>query len=211
VYALYYYPGNASLLPHMMLREIGAPFELRLVDRDASAHKSPEYLKLNPNGLIPVLIDRDLVVYETAAIALHLSDRHPEAGLAPAVGTDDRAHFYKWMLHLANTLQPTFLTYFYPERYIGDPAAVPLVKARAEERLDGMFDIVASELAGRHWLLGERFSAVDLFLMLLTRWGRGLKRPPRTIPALGSLAERALARPAVQAAIEAEGLKPPLI
>jgi glutathione S-transferase len=195
----------------MMLREIGAPFELRLVDRDASAHKSPEYLKLNPNGLIPVLIDRDLVVYETAAIALHLSDRHPEAGLAPAVGTDDRAHFYKWMLHLANTLQPTFLTYFYPERYIGDPAAVPLVKARAEERLDGMFDIVASELAGRHWLLGERFSAVDLFLMLLTRWGRGLKRPPRTIPALGGLAERVLARPAVQGAIEAEGLRPPLI
>jgi glutathione S-transferase len=211
VYALYYYPGNASLLPHMMLREIGAPFELRLVDRDASAHKSPEYLKLNPNGLIPVLIDRDLVVYETAAIALHLSDRHPEAGLAPAVGTDDRAHFYKWMLHLTNTLQPTFLTYFYPDRYVGDSAAVPLVKARAEERLDGMFDVVASELAGRHWLLGERFSAADLFLMLLIRWGRGLKRPARTIPALGSLAERALARPAVQAAIEAEGLKPPLI
>jgi len=68
--ALYYFPGNASLLPHMMLREIGAPFEMRLVDRSQNAQKSAEYLKLNPNGRIPVLIDGDLVLFETAAIAL---------------------------------------------------------------------------------------------------------------------------------------------
>ena len=112
MYALYYYPGNASLLPHMMLREIGAAFELRLVDRGANAHKSAEYLRLNPNGLIPVLVDGNLVLYETAAIALHLCDRHPESGLAPPVGTDERAHFYKWMMHLTNTVQPAFLSYF---------------------------------------------------------------------------------------------------
>ena len=56
---LYYYPGNASLTPHMLLEEIGSPFELALVDRANAAHKAPEYLKLNPNGLIPVLIDGD--------------------------------------------------------------------------------------------------------------------------------------------------------
>ena len=211
MYALYYYPGNASLLPHMMLREIGAPFELRLVDRGANAHKSPDYLRLNPNGLIPVLIDGDLVLYETAAVALHLCDRHPDARLAPPLGTDERAQFYKWMMHFTNTLQPTFLTYFYPDRYVAEPSTVPLVKARAEERLDGMFDLVAAELGDRPWVLGERFSAADLFLALLIRWGRGMKRPPRTIATLGRLAERVLARPAVQAAIEAEGLKPPLV
>ena len=169
-----------------------------------------EFDRLSPLRRIPVLIDGDLTLYETAAIALHLCDRHPEAGLAPVVGTDDRAHFYKWMLHFTNTLQPTFLTYFYPDRYIGDGAAVPLVKC-AEERLNGMFDLVAAELVGRRWLLGERFSAADLFLTLLIRWGRGMKRAPRTIPALGTLAEGVLARPAVQAAIEAEGLQSPLI
>jgi glutathione S-transferase len=211
MYALYYYPGNASLLPHMMLREIGAPFELRLVDRGANAHKSPAYLELNPSGLIPVLIDDDLVLYETAAIALHLCDRHPESGLAPAVGTEERAHFYKWMIHLTNTVQPAFLTYFYPDRYIGDPAAVPLVKARAEERLNAMFDVVAGVLGTGPWLLGERFSAADLFLALVIRWGRAMGRPPRTIPAFGTLAQRVLARPAVQAAIAAEGLQEPLI
>ena len=211
MYALYYYPGNASLLPHMLLREIGAAFELRLVDRGANAHKSAEYLRLNPNGLIPVLVDGNLVLYETAAIALHLCDRHPESGLAPPVGTDERAHFYKWMMHLTNTVQPAFLSYFYPDRYVGAASAVPLVKARAEERLDGMFDVIADELGKRPWLLGDRFSAADLFLMLVIRWGRGMTRPPRAIPALGALAERVLVRPAVQAAIEAEGLQRPLI
>jgi glutathione S-transferase len=156
-------------------------------------------------------VDGNLVLYETAAIALHLCDRHPESGLAPPVGTDERAHFYKWMMHLTNTVQPAFLSYFYPDRYVGAATAAPLVKARAEERLDGMFDVIADELGKRPWLLGDRFSAGDLFLMLVIRWGRGMARPPRAIPALGALAERVLARPAVQAAIEAEGLQPPLI
>ena len=79
--ALYYYPGNASLVPHMMLREIGVQFELRLVDRGQNAQQSPEYLKLNPSGRIPVLVDGDHVLFETAAIALYLADRFPEAGL----------------------------------------------------------------------------------------------------------------------------------
>ena len=84
---LYWYPGNASLVPHMLLEEIGAPFTLERVDRANNAHKSPEYLKLNPNGQIPVLVDGDLVLYETAAICMHLADTHPGAGLAPPLGS----------------------------------------------------------------------------------------------------------------------------
>jgi glutathione S-transferase len=211
MYVLHYYPGNASLLPHMILREIGAPFELKLVDRTRDAHKSPEYLALNPNGLIPVLIDGDLVLYETAAVAMHLCDRHPEAGLAPPLGTPERAHFYKWMAHLTNTVQAEYLMWFYPERYVDLADAVPRVKAVAEARLDAIFDRIAGQLGGDPWLLGERFSAADLFLTMVIRWGRNLARPPRAIPALGALAERVLARPAVRAAFEAEGLRPPLI
>src|SRR5512143_3511809 len=113
---LHYHPGNASLAPHMLLEELGAPFELVFVDRANAAHKSPEYLRLNPNGQIPVLVDGDLVLYEAAAICLHLVDTHPAAGLAPAPGTPERAHFYKWLVWMTNTLQPMLMTYFYPER-----------------------------------------------------------------------------------------------
>ena len=100
---LYYYPGNASLIVHVLLEELGAPFELVHVDRGARAHKSAEYLKLNPNGLIPVLVDGDLVLYETAAICLHLADRYGAAQFAPAVGTAERAHFYKWLIWSASS------------------------------------------------------------------------------------------------------------
>ena len=92
---LHHHPGNASFTPHVLLREIGVPFELVFVDRENGAHKRPEYLKLNANGTIPVLVDGPLVLYETASIALHLADRDPAAGLAPALQSDERAHFYK--------------------------------------------------------------------------------------------------------------------
>ena len=84
---LHYYPGNASFAPHLLLEELGTPFELQYVDRTVGAHKAPAYLKLNPNGLIPVLVDGDLVLYETAAICLHLADTHPKSGFAPNPGT----------------------------------------------------------------------------------------------------------------------------
>jgi len=207
--ALYYYPGNASLLPHMMLREIGVPFELRFVDRDRKAQKSAEYLKLNPNGRIPALVDDDLVLFETAAIALHLVDRFPQAGLAPEAGTRERAEFYKWMIHLTNTPQAEYRAWFYPHEHVSDEAAAPAVKQAAEQRLYRMFDVISEQLGSRTWLVGDRFSAADLFLFMLIRWGRGMPRPPRALPNLNALAERVSARPAVQAALEAENFQAP--
>jgi len=210
-YVLYYYPGNASLLPHMLLREIGVPMALRLVDRNVNAQKSPDYLRLNPNGRIPVLLDGDLVLYETAAITLHLVDRHPEARLAPPVGTADRGQFYKWMVHLTNTPQAEYRAWFYPHEHTADPAAAPSVKEAARQRLEAMFDRIAVQLDGRDWLLDWGFSAADLFLFMLVRWGRGMPRPPRDLPALAAHAARVAARPAVLAALAAEDIAPPFV
>ncbi|WP_348650733.1 glutathione S-transferase N-terminal domain-containing protein [Thalassomonas sp. RHCl1] len=77
MYKLFYYPRNASWAPHMLLKEIGAEHELILVDRKSEQQKSSEYLKLNPTGRIPTLVDGDLVIAESAAICLHLCDSHP--------------------------------------------------------------------------------------------------------------------------------------
>ena len=210
MYDLYYYPGNASLLPHMVLREIGAPFELRLVDRAREAQKSADYLRLNPNGRIPVLVDGELVLFETAAITLHLVDRHPEAELAPAPGTSARAEFYKWMVHLTNTPQAEYRAWFYPWQHVADRAMAESVKRAAGERLGRMFKLIADQLAEGPWLLGERFSAADLFLFMLVRWGREMPHPPRALPQLAAHASRVLERLAVQATLEAEGLKAPI-
>ncbi len=212
---LHYYPGNASLTPHMLLEELGVPYRLELVDRTTGAHKSPEYLKLNPNGLIPVLVDGDLVLYETAAVCLHLVDTHPQAGLAPALGTPERAHFYKRLVWLTNTMQAMLIHYFYPERLVdaGDAAAAAQVKSHAEVLVGGMLDQLDAELAAHHkpWLLGAQYSTVDPYATMLCRWTRGFKRPARSLPHLAPYLERVLARPAVQRALVQEGLARPWV
>jgi glutathione S-transferase len=207
---LYYYPGNASMAPHMVLEEIGQPFALRLVDRSKDAQKDPEYLRLNPNGLIPVLVDGDLVLFESAAICLHLADRHPESRLAPALGTAARAHFYKWLIHLTNTVQAELVTYFYPERMADDATAVAQVKAHAEARIGAMLDrIEASLAASGPYLLGDSFSAADLYLFMPGRWTRGFANPARNRPALRRLLDRVVERPAVQRVLQTEELAAP--
>jgi glutathione S-transferase len=216
VIELHYSPGNASMTPHLVLEELGVPFTLKLVDRANNAHKSPAYLKLNPNGLIPVLVDSDLVLYETAAIVLHLVDSHPAAGLAPDVlGSPERAHFYKWLVWLSASLQSQMPIYFYTDRYVapGNAAGAAEVKAATERRIEGLIDQLEAHLAaqGGPWLLGERFSALDPYALMLCRWTRSARRPARTLPHLGPYLQRVLARPATQRVIATEQLGAPLV
>lgn len=212
---LHYYPSNASMAPHMLLEELGVPFELKLVDRNRGEHKSADYLQLNPNGLIPVLCDGELVLYETAAICLHLADTHAQAELAPPLGTAERAHFYKWLAWLTNTLQSTLIAYFYPDRWVDDGNAdgAAQVQAHAEARIAGMLDQMDRHLAahGCEWFLGERFGALDPYAFMLCRWTRGFLRPARTLPHLGPYLQRVLARPATQRMLATEGLREPFV
>jgi glutathione S-transferase len=212
---LHYFPGNASMTPHLLLAEMGLPFELKLVDRAAGAHKSPAYLKLNPNGLIPVLVDGELVLYETAAICLYLVDKCPGAGLAPPPGTAARAHFHKWLIWLSSSLQAMMPHYFYSERMVspGNTGAAAEVKAHAESHIAAMIEQIEAQLAshGGPWLLGEQFSALDPYAFMLCRWTRGMHRPARKLPFIGPYLQRLLARPAVQHVIASEGLSAPLV
>jgi glutathione S-transferase len=95
---LYYYPSNASTSCHFILAELNFEYELILVDRDNSYHKSPEYLLLNPTGRIPTLIDNDLVLFESAAICIYLSEKDSNSLLIPQLGDNTRAKFYQWIM-----------------------------------------------------------------------------------------------------------------
>lgn len=211
MYKLFYFPGNASLLPHMLLRELGVPFELELVDRAGNAQKSPEYLKLNPTGRIPVLVHDGVPIYETAAIALYLADNHLEAGLAPPPGTPERGPYYKWMVLLSNALQTQYRAWFYAHEFVDNPAYVESAKAATAARLGETFAVLGAHLDHNTWLLGDRFSAADLYLFMMVRWGRALPSPPRLVPSLARHAAAVAARPAVQEALKVEGLAAPYI
>ena len=213
---LHYYPSTASMAPHIVLHEIGAPFELVLVHRMQDAHKSAAYLQLNPNGLIPVFVDGDLVLYESAAICLHLADCSPNAGLAPALGTAARAHAYKWLMWLSNTLQPALMTWFYPERWMdaANNIGAQELKAHAEHRVGELLGLLDAELSrhGGPWLLGADYSLVDPYCLMLCRWTRNFAHlPARDRPHLGPYLQRMLQRRAVRAVFEAEQLVQPWV
>ena len=213
---LHYAPGNANLAPHMLLHALDLPHRLVLVDRGSDAHKGPAYLALNPNGLIPVLVDGDLVLYETAAICLHLCDTHPASGLVPALGTPERAHFYKWLMWLTNTLQATLIVYFYPERWVnaGNMAGAAEVKHHAGIRINNLLKQLDNELTrhGGPWFMGEAYTALDPYVFTLCRWTRNFAgAPARSKRQLGPYLQRMLDRPAVQRVLANEGLSPPFV
>ena len=208
MYQLHYFPSNANAAPHTVLEESGQKYELLLVDRAKNAQKSKEYLKINPNGRIPALIDGDLVLFESAAIVLHLVDRHPEAGLAPKVGTPERAKFYQWMTFLTNSLQEELMIWQYPERLAGtDAGATEVVKRGAEKRAENYLDVIEQHLKTNGPLfLGETLSAADFYLVMLARWARPMANPPRSRPNIAKLLDIVTALPAVRRAYAGEGV-----
>ncbi|MET0310768.1 MAG: glutathione S-transferase [Burkholderiaceae bacterium] len=214
---LHYYPSTAAMAPHILLEEIGVPYRHVLVDRPNNAHRSPEYLKLNPNGLLPLLVDDGLVLYETAAICLHLADRHPGANLAPALGTDGRSEMYKWLMWMTNTLQATLIIYFYPERWVdeGDGAAGANLSAHAERKVQGLIDQLEGHLArhGGPWFMGEHYTLLDAYVLTLCRWTRNFRNSPpaRAREHLGPYLQRMLGRPAVQRVFANEKLAQPFV
>ena len=119
MYTLYWSPGTASLCVHWMLIELGEPHELVQVDIEAGEHRKPEYLKLNPSGVVPTLVVDGVPLGEAAALCMILAERHPQAGFAPAIGHEQRAAYQSWMFFLSNTLQIAYHNWFYPDQPAG--------------------------------------------------------------------------------------------
>ena len=198
MYRLYYYPRNASLAPHLLLEELGVDFELVLVDRNVEAQKSDDYLRLNPTGRIPTLVDGELVLFESAAICLHLCDRHPEAGFMPPLGSAARPAFFQWLFYLTSTVQSELMVFFYPEKHTGDAAATAAIVAAQDKRLVEMFGLLDAAIGERAYLAGDQISVCDLFLLMLSLWAGVLSKPPTRFTNLGrylaDLAERKAVR-----------------
>jgi glutathione S-transferase len=211
---LHYFPSTASMAPHIVLEEIGVAFELEKIDRDGGELNSVAYRKLNPNGLIPVLEDGNIVLYEAAAICLHLADTHPESALIAAIGSAERAHTYKWLSWLSTTLQQTLVIYFYPERWADQGDAVIQVQARAARKVRLLLEQIDAQLATHQgqWLIGDTYGLPDIYAMMLCRWTRNIEgAKARELPRVNAWLQRVLERPAVRRVFEREGLLLPWV
>ncbi|MFM0430699.1 glutathione S-transferase family protein [Paraburkholderia aspalathi] len=176
-YRLYYSPGAASMAVHWMLIEIGIPFDAQLVDIDAGNQRNPDYLRLNSAGRVPTLVVDGTPRHESAALLMLLAERHPEAALAPAPGSADRAAWLERMIYLANTLLPAMRDWFYAD-VDGEPAGAEAVQALARRRIEEACDQLNADLAdGRDYLVGGKLSAVDFLAVVVMRWTRNMPRP----------------------------------
>ena len=205
MYTLYFSPGSANLLVHLTLLELGVGHTLERVDLDAGQQRSAAYLALNPNGVVPTLLIDGVPHGEAAALAMLLVERHAEAGLAPAPGSAARADYLQWMFYLANTLQPLFRHWFYPADYL--PAAADGIKEAARIGIEKAWMHIDDHLAQHGpYLLGNTFSVVDLYALMLMRWSRAMPRPATAWTALSVLAETLKLRPSWKQVCDAEGL-----
>ncbi|WP_147651281.1 glutathione S-transferase family protein [Vulcaniibacterium gelatinicum] len=206
MYTLYYAPGAASMAVHWLLLELDVPYELRLVDLKAGQQKAPDYLALNPSGVVPTLVADGRPHFEAAALLMTLADRHAEKGLAPAHDDPRRADYHQWMFHLANAVQPLFRIWWYPHEVAGAEHA-ELARELVRPRIEAAWQRLDDHLAVHGpYLLGDAPSAADFYLTMLLRWSRNMPRPATDWPSLQALAARMKARPTFRMLYEREGL-----
>ena len=197
VYKLYYAPRSAALGVRALLETIGAPYELSEVDIYSEEPRDPEFLRINPNGWVPALVYDGGAMYEAAAITIFLCDRHPRAGLAPAPQDPLRGAFLQWLVYMAGTLQPAYQMFYYSFRFAAREEDYASVRSRSTTRLAEIWQILDDALAPGPWLLGDRFSACDIYLYMLSTWLADEHTPISAFPNAARCVDRVAARPEV--------------
>ncbi len=170
MYKLFYADRTAAKGSRVVLEEIGADYEL--IETDITDHKprAPEFLALNPNGWVPVLVYDGGSMHEASAITVFLTDRHPEAGLAPAADDPLRGPFLQWLVYMSNTLQMAYQLTYYPWRFCAGPEHYDSAQTRSCSRLREIWGFIDDAIGDRDWLVGDRFTAADIHLFMLTTW-----------------------------------------
>ncbi|NDJ57363.1 glutathione transferase GstA [Enterobacteriaceae bacterium 4M9] len=198
---LYYKPGACSLSPHIVLRESGLDFTLVKVDLATKLTESGDnYLDINPKGQVPALqLDDSTMLTEGVAIVQYIADKVPDRQLLAPAGSLTRYHTLEWLNFIATELHKGFTPLFRPntpEEY----------KVIARETLEHKLGYVDDELNGKQWLMGLRFTIADAYLFTVLRWALAVKLDIGELKNIAQFMARMQERPAVKAALAAEGL-----
>lgn len=198
---LYYAPGACSLSPHIVLAELGLPYELIKVD--LASHQTADgqdFSAINAKGYVPALqLDDKQLLTEGPAIVQYLADLKPAAGLLPPAGTLERARVQEWLTFIGSELHKNFSPLF-------NPAASADWKAAGRANIVRRFAFVEQALIGRDYLTGADFCVADAYLFTVINWTRIQQIDLAPWPALAAFHQRVQARPAVQVALREEGL-----
>lgn len=194
---LYHSPQSRSVRVRWMLEELGVDYELVTVD--LKQERSAAHLRAHPHGQVPALVDGDLALIESTAICLHLADRFPQANLAPAIGTPDRARYYQWMVYAVATLEQPVLQIFLHSIQLPEAQRSAEQLAAGRQNAAGCNRVLTDAIGNRPYLLGEQFTAADVMIGSTLAWA-SFMGVLDGFPVLASYVERLMQRPAYQRA-----------
>ena len=216
---LYYHPDSANIVIHMLLEELGVDYQLYRVSRETDEHRGEEFKRLNPQGLLPVLLDGEQPIFETAAIALYLCEKYQ--ALMPDT-LAQRGEFYQWLFFLSNTLHADLRVIFYTSRHVleGDSPAEQSLRKQSQNRVLAHYRLIEQQLQ-KHagdWMLGQQLTALDFYLSALCRWPFLYPAKQRlasteldALPNLKAFLQRLETRASVVKAFADEGISAPLL
>ncbi len=184
---LFHAPNTRSLAAMMLLEELGAPYDLHILNMKAGEQREPAYLAVNPMGKVPAVTHGETLITEQVAIYIYLADLFPQAGLAPALGDPQRGSYLRWLVFYGSCFEPAVVDRAM-QREPGRPSTVPYGD------FDTMFATLVGQLEQGPYFLGQRFSAADLLWGAALNWMTGWKLVP-DLPVVNAYVERFTARP----------------
>jgi glutathione S-transferase len=192
-------PQSRAAMVHWMLEEVGADYETRLISFDKGDNKKPEFLKLNPMGKIPTIVVDGTAITETPAIIAWLADAYPKAGLAPAVGSPERGTWYRWLFFGGSCIEPALVDRMF------DRPEPPRKGALGWGSYDDVIDTLEKVLSEGPYLVGNSFSAADLYIGSELHWGTMFGAPRlKESNVIANYVARMTDRPAYKRSSEAD-------
>jgi glutathione S-transferase len=195
---LYYFQQSRATRVRWMIEELGVPYELALVDMTKGEHKHPDYLKIHPMGSLPALEDNGVNLFESAAIIMHLADKYPKKGLAPAVGTLERGEYYQWILFAMTEVEAPLATLVQHTRFLPEAERSPAVIERSSKRFKAVAAVLEQRMKDREYLVGNRFTAADVVLGGVLYLASRVGQLGDDLPTLQAYSARLLGRPAAK-------------
>lgn len=198
---LYYSPGACSLASHIALYETGLPFEIdRLIKTTKMTVGGEDFMQINPKGYVPTIkLDDGSILTEGAAVLQYIADQKPDSGLAPKCGTMERYRLQEWLTFISSEIHKSFSPFFNKD-------APEETKNIARNNLNKRLPHVETQLTNTPCLMGDRFTVADAYLFVVLNWSKHAGFDLGPFPKIQDYLARVAARPAVQAAMKAEGL-----
>ena len=198
---LYYSPGACSLASHIVLYETGLPFETdRLIKTTKMTVGGEDFMQINPKGYVPTIkLDDGSILTEGAAVLQYIADQNPDSGLAPKAGTMERYRLQEWLTFISSEIHKSFSPFFNKD-------TTEEVKTNSRNHLTKRLGYVETQLANKPYLMGDHLTVADAYMFVVVNWSNSVGFDLSPFPRIKEYLARIAERPAVQAAMKAEGL-----